>query len=78
MTGIKTAALACENVNLALTACGFDSCQMEGFDEPRTKQLLGLPRAARIAMVIVAARRAEGGVIPQFRFGREHCIVRAG
>ena len=73
---VKTAALACENLMLALTAHGFDSCPMEGFDEPRTKQLLGLPRAARIVMVIAAGRRAEGGVIPQFRFSREHYIVR--
>jgi hypothetical protein len=36
-----------------------------------------LTREARIVMVIAAGRRAEGGVIPQFRFGREHYIIRA-
>ena len=74
---IKTAALACENLMLALTAHGFDSCPMEGFDEPCVKRLLGLPRAAEIVMVIAAGRGAEGGVIPQIRSGREHYIVRA-
>ena len=74
---IKTAALACENLMLAITAHGFDSCPMEGFDEPHVKRLLGLPQAAKIVMVIAAGRGAEGGVIPQIRFGREHYITRA-
>lgn len=74
---VKTAALACENLMLALTAHGFDSCPMEGFDEPRVKRLLGLPRKAEIVMVIAAGRGAEGGVIPQIRFGRENYIARA-
>ena len=74
---VKTAALACENFMLALTAHGFDSCPMEGFDEPRVKRLLRLPRKAETVMVIAAGRGAEGGVIPQIRFGREHYIGRA-
>jgi nitroreductase len=74
---LKTAALACENLMLAITAHGFDSCPMEGFDEPRVKRLLGLPRVAEVVMVIAAGRGAEGGVIPQIRFDREHYITRA-
>ena len=74
---IKTAALACEHLMLALTAHSFDSCPMEGFDEPRVKRLLSLPRAAKIVMVIAAGRGAEGGIIPQIRFSREHYIARA-
>jgi len=74
---VKTAALACENLMLALAAHGYDSCPMEGFDAPRVKRLLGLPRAAEIVMVIAAGRRAAGGVIPQIRFAREHYIVQA-
>ena len=74
---IKTTALACENLMLALTAHGFDSCPMEGFDEPRVKRLLSLPRAAEVVMVIAAGRGAEGGVIPQIRFSRDHYIARA-
>ena len=69
---IKTAALACENFMLALTAAGFDSCPMEGVDEPRIRRLLSLPRAARIVMVIAAGRRGPDALIPQFRFEREY------
>jgi nitroreductase len=72
----KTTALACQNLMLALRAAGFDSCAMEGFDEPRVKRLLGLPRAGRIVMVIAAGRRAEGGVMPQYRFDARHYIRR--
>lgn len=72
----KTAALGCENLMLALTAHGFDSCPLEGFDEPRVKRLLALPRASEIVMVIAAGRGAAGGVIPQIRFDREHYIAR--
>lgn len=72
----KTTALACENLMLALRAAGFDSCAMEGFDEPRVKRLLALPRAARVVMVIAAGRRAESGVMPQFRFDASHYVRR--
>jgi nitroreductase len=72
----KTAALACQNLMLALRAAGYDSCAMEGFDEPRVKRLLGLPRAAHIIMIIAAGRRAEGGVLPQYRFDRRLYVQR--
>lgn len=67
----KTTALACENLMLALRAAGYDTCPMEGFDEPRVKRLLALPRAARVVMVLAAGRRAPGGVSEQVRFDRE-------
>lgn len=66
----RTTALACQNLMLALRAAGFDSCPMEGFDEPRVKRLLGLPGPARIVMVLAAGRRADGGVAPLYRFDR--------
>jgi len=71
---IKTAALACENFMLALTAAGYDSCPLEGFDEIRVKKLLSLPHAARVVMVIVAGRRGLNATIPQIRFDRSHYI----
>ncbi len=74
---VKTAALACENLMIAVSAYGFDTCPMEGFDEPKLKRLLGLPRAAEIVMVIAAGRRGEDGVVPQFRFDRAHYVGRA-
>ncbi len=48
----KSAALACQNFMLAMTAQGFATCPMEGFDERRVKRLLGLGRAAHVVMVI--------------------------
>ncbi len=66
----KTTALACENLMLALCAAGYDSCPMEGFDEPRVKRLVGLPGEARVVMVLAVGRRAAGGAIPQVRFDR--------
>jgi Nitroreductase len=65
----KSTALACAHYMLALRAEGYDSCPMEGFDAWRVRRLLGLPRGAKITMVISAGRRAEGGVYgPRFRF----------
>lgn len=71
---IKTAALACENFMLALAAAGYDSCPIEGFDEIRVKNLLSLPQAARVVMVIAAGRKGPNALIPQIRFARSHYI----
>ena len=67
----KSTALACENLMLSLRASGFDSCPMEGMDEPRIKKLLNLPRAAEVCMVIAAGKRAENGIYGrQIRFDK--------
>jgi nitroreductase len=73
---IKATALACENFMLALKAAGYDSCPLEGFDEPKVKQLLKLPAETRIVMVTAAGRRADGGVIPQVRYERPFYVHR--
>ncbi|HEX4873091.1 MAG TPA: nitroreductase family protein [Nevskiaceae bacterium] len=71
----KSAALAAENLMLALRAHGYDSCPMEGFDEPRVQRLLRLPRDASVVMVIGAGERAADGVYyPQMRLPRERFI----
>lgn len=68
----KTTALACENLVLALRAYGFDSCMMEGFDEPMVKKLLKLNDQQHVVMVIGAGERAADGVFfPQYRFDRD-------
>ena len=68
----KTTALACENLVLALRAYGFDSCMMEGFDEPMVRDILGLNDQQYPVMVIGAGERAKDGVFfPQYRFDRE-------
>lgn len=68
----KTTALACENLVLALRAYGFDSCMMEGFDEPMLRQIVNLNDQQYPIMVIAAGERAEDGVfLPQYRFDRD-------
>lgn len=71
-TCVKSAALACENFMLAISASGFDSCPMEGFDEFRVKRILGLGWRARVVMVISVGERDPRGVWgDQFRIPRE-------
>lgn len=71
----KSTALACENLMLSLRAFGFDSCPIEGMDETRVRQLLNLPRAAEICMVIAAGKRAANGIYgPQLRFDKSHFL----
>lgn len=65
---IKSAALACENFVLAMSAQGYSSCMMEGFDEVRVKKLLKLSSSERVVMVIAVGEAAENGTWgPQFR-----------
>jgi nitroreductase len=75
---IKSAALASENFMLAVTAQGYSTCPMEGFDEVRVRRLLGLSRSDRVVMVIsVGKENAARGVWgPQIRFSREKFIKR--
>ncbi len=72
---IKSAALAAENFVLAITAQGFSSCMMEGFDEPRVKKLLGLKYSDRVVMVISVGEEAERGTWgPRFRISSDKVI----
>jgi len=66
---VKSAALASENLMLAVTAHGYDSCPMEGFDKVRVRRLLKLPRDAQIVMVLGVGKCAEKGIyFSRFRF----------
>ncbi len=58
----KTVALACENFMLAITAQGYSTCPMEGFDEQRVKRILGLGREATITMVISVGKEDPAGI----------------
>lgn len=72
---IKSAALAAENFVLAITAQGYSTCMMEGFDEWRMKWLLKLPSSARVVMVISVGREAERGTWgPRFRLPIEAVV----
>lgn len=71
----KSAALACENLMLALRANGYDSCPMEGLDSSRLKKILGLARSSEIVMAIGAGKRSPKGIYgPQIRFPKERFI----
>ncbi|MEB3185995.1 MAG: nitroreductase family protein [bacterium] len=74
---IKSAALAAENLVLAIAAQGYNSCMMEGFDEWRVKRLLGLRGASRVLMVIAIGKEGERGTWgPQFRLPKDRVVHR--
>ncbi len=58
----KTTGLACENFMLAITAQGFATCPMEGFDEVRVKKILNLGRHAAVTMVISVGQPDPRGI----------------
>lgn len=69
---IKSAALACQNFMLAVSAQGFDTCPMEGFDERRVKKILKLKCGDRVVMVISVGERIDRGVWgPRYRSPRD-------
>lgn len=63
--GAKSVALACENFMLGMSAHGFDTCPMEGFDSKRVKKLLKLKGCDEVVMVISCGKRADNGVYGQ-------------
>ena len=72
---IKSAALAAENFVLAISALGFSTCMMEGFDEVRVKRLLKLRYSERVVMVISVGEAAERGTWgPRFRIPSSQVI----
>ena len=74
---IKSAALACENLMLAITAQGFDTCPMEGFDESRVAKVINLKCGSRVVMVIsIGERDAKGVWGEQLRLPKEQFVKR--
>jgi nitroreductase len=72
---VKTCALACENFMLGLSAHGFDSCPMEGFDSRRVRKILNLSSTSTPVMIISCGKRAPGGVYgPRLRIPREQVV----
>lgn len=58
----KSAALASQNIMMSLTAQGYDSCPMEGFDEVRVRKLLKLPKSSEITMIIAVGKGTDKGI----------------
>lgn len=72
---IKSAALAAENFVLSISAQGYASCMMEGFDEVRVKKLLKLKCSDRVVMVISVGKEAERGTWgPRFRISTDKVV----
>ncbi|NRA65924.1 MAG: nitroreductase family protein [Pseudobacteriovorax sp.] len=73
--GHVQAALVAENLMLSLTAHGYDTCPMGGFDEARIKKLLKLPAKAEVTMMISAGnRKPEGLYGPRYRLDSDDLI----
>ena len=64
----KSVALAAQTFMLSITAEGFDSLPMEGFNEKKMKEFLKLPKEAHISMAIAVGKgKAEGLYGKRFR-----------
>jgi nitroreductase len=60
---------------LAISAQGFDSCPMEGFDEYRVKKILDLKGSSHVAMIIAVGKADPKGVYgSRYRIPRELTI----
>ena len=58
----KSAALAAENFMISMSAIGYDTCPMEGFDSSRIKKIIQLPASSEINMILGCGIREENGV----------------
>jgi len=69
LIAVKSTALACENLMLSIFDQGYACCPMEGHDECRVARIVGIPRSARVVMVIgVGAPDPSGIYSPRIRF----------
>lgn len=64
----KSTSLACENFMLSITAQGYASLPMEGYDSKRLKRLLGLKKSEIPVMIIAVGKADDKGLYgPQLR-----------
>lgn len=71
----KSCALAAQTFMLSLTAEGYASCPMEGFDAVRVKKLLQLPRGAEVNMIVgIGKGTSEGIYNPRIRVPFEEVV----
>ena len=73
---VKSTALAAQNLMLAFQSHGYATCPMEGFDEPRLRRVLDIPRQAIPIMLLAVGRQGEKGVYnPRLRFPLEQQVI---
>jgi nitroreductase len=58
----RSAGIAAQTFMMSMTAEGYDTCPMEGFDSKRVQQILNLPSKSEIAMIIAVGKRSPKGV----------------
>lgn len=58
----KSVGLAAQTFMLGMSADGYDTCPMEGFDEWRVRRAMNLPRGAEINMIISCGVRLPEGI----------------
>lgn len=58
----KSCALAAQTFMLSMTAEGYDSCPMEGFDSDLVKKFLKLPVSAEICMIVSVGKAKPDGI----------------
>lgn len=58
----KSCALAAQTFMLSISAEGYDTCPMEGFDRVRVAKALGLPRDAEICMIVAVGKGTSSGI----------------
>lgn len=58
----KSCALAAQTFMLAVSAQGYDTCPMEGFDLVRAKKALHLPPGADISMIVAVGKGIPEGI----------------
>lgn len=63
----KSCALAAQTFMLAITAEGYDTCPMEGFDRVRVARALNLPSGAEICMIVAVGKGTEAGIYGERR-----------
>ena len=71
----KSCALAAQTFMLSVSAEGYHSCPMEGFDKKRVKKKLNLPYGAEINMIVSVGKGTEKGVWgPRYRVPYEDLV----
>ncbi len=71
----KSCALAAQTFMLSISAEGFHSCPMEGFDKKRVKRMLGLSYGSEINMIVAVGKGTEKGVWgPRYRVPFEEVV----
>jgi nitroreductase len=72
----KSCALAAQTFMLSMTAQGYDTCPMEGFDSLRARKALNLPSGAEVGMIISVGKGTEAGIHgPRRRIPFEEVVI---